>query len=72
MKAGMDFSFSLYFCEIMLRLIIADVNVEHGWLRGLTIPVQLNPSITGAVHIRFLHFFIAHCISAFEPVQDKK
>ena len=32
----------------------------------------LSPLTAGAVHIRFLHFFSAHCISAFKPGQDKK
>ena len=33
---------------------------------------RFNPLTAGAVHIRFLHFFIAHYISAFEPVKKKK
>ena len=31
-----------------------------------------NPLTAGAVHIRFLHFLLAHYISAFKPVEDKK
>ena len=31
-----------------------------------------NPLTAGAVHIRFLHFILAHYISAFKPVKDKK
>ena len=32
---------------------------------------QLNPLTAGAVHIRFLHFLLAHYISAFEHIKDK-
>ena len=32
----------------------------------------LNPLIASAVHIRFLHFILAHYISAFEHIKDKK
>ena len=32
----------------------------------------VKPLTAGAVHIRFLHFLSAHCISAFKPVKDKK
>ena len=32
-------------------------------------PKALNPSTAGAVHIRFLHFILAHYISAFKPVK---
>ena len=32
----------------------------------------INPLTAGAVHIRSLHFLLAHYISAFEPVKDKK
>ena len=31
-----------------------------------------NPLPAGAVHIRFLHFLLAHYISVFKPVKDKK
>ena len=31
-----------------------------------------NPLIAGAVHIRFLHFLLAHYISAFKHIKDKK
>ena len=34
--------------------------------------IIINPSTAGAVHIRFLHFILAHHISAFKPVKDKK
>ena len=27
---------------------------------------------SGAVHIRFLHFILAHYVSAFKPGKDKK
>ena len=33
---------------------------------------RLNPLTAGAVHIRFLHFLLAHYISALKPVRDKK
>ena len=33
---------------------------------------RFNPLTAGDAHIRFLHFFTAHYISAFEPVKDKK
>ena len=33
--------------------------------------VVFNPLTAGAVYIRFLHFLLAHYISAFKPVQDK-
>ena len=31
----------------------------------------LNPLTAGTVYIRFLHFLLAHYISAFKPVKDK-
>ena len=31
-----------------------------------------NPLTAGAVHIRFLHYILAHYISAFKHVKDKK
>ena len=31
-----------------------------------------NPLTAGAVHIRFLHFLLAHYISAFKHIKDKK
>ena len=31
-----------------------------------------NPLLAGAVHIRFVHFILAHYKSAFKPVEDKK
>ena len=34
--------------------------------------LTFNPLTAGAVHIRFLHFILAHYISAFKPVKDKK
>ena len=33
---------------------------------------DINPLTAGAVHIRFLHFILAHYISAFKTVKDKK
>ena len=33
---------------------------------------KFNPLTPGAVYIRFLHFLLAHYISAFKPVKDKK
>ena len=33
---------------------------------------RFNPLTARAVHIRFLLFIIAHYISAFKPVKDKK
>ena len=34
--------------------------------------LALSPLTTGAVHISFLHFILAHYISAFKLVKDKK
>ena len=34
--------------------------------------VFFHPLTAGAVHIRFLQFLLAHYISAFKPVKDKK
>ena len=36
--------------------------IVHHWL---------NPLTAGAVHIRFLHFLLAHHISAFKPDKAK-
>ena len=33
---------------------------------------EFNPLTAGVVHIRFLYFLLAHYISAFKPVKDKK
>ena len=33
---------------------------------------MINPLTAGAVHIRFLHVLLAHYISAFKHVKDKK
>ena len=33
--------------------------------------ITLNPLTSGAFHIHFLHFLLAHYISAFKPVKDK-
>ena len=33
---------------------------------------EINPLTAGAVHIRFLHFLLAHCISAFKHIKGKK
>ena len=33
---------------------------------------SFNPLTAGDVHIRFLHFLLAHYTSAFKPVKDKK
>ena len=33
---------------------------------------SITSSTAGAVYIRFLHFLLAHYISAFKPVKDKK
>ena len=34
--------------------------------------ICISPIPAGAVHIRFLHFILAHYISAFKPVKGKK
>ena len=34
--------------------------------------LKVNPLTAGAVHIRFSRFILAHYISAFKPVKDKK
>ena len=34
--------------------------------------IVFNPLTAAAVHIRILHYLLAHYISAFEPVKDKK
>ena len=34
--------------------------------------VPMNPLTAGAVHTRFLHFLLAHYISAFKHNTDKK
>ena len=33
---------------------------------------DINPLTAGAAYIRFLHFLLAHYISAFKSVKDKK
>ena len=33
---------------------------------------QINPLTAGAFHIRFLHFLLAHYISAIKHINDKK
>ena len=42
-----------------------------GWLQSCKRP-DLDPLTAGAVHIRILHFLLAHYISAFKHVKDKK
>ena len=44
-------------CQLTLCLLIATI-------------VVFNPLTAGAVHIRFLHFSLAHYISALKPVKD--
>ena len=34
--------------------------------------ILLNPLTAGVVHIRFLHFLLAHYISAFKHLKDTK
>ena len=48
-------------------------NKAHGNRRCTKRATQaLNPLTVGAVHIRLLHFLLAHYISTFKPVKDKK
>ena len=44
--------------------------IEGRGTRTSTI-IYVNPSTAGAVRIRFLHFLLAHYMSAFKPVNDK-
>ena len=34
--------------------------------------VSINPLTASAVYIRFLHFLLAHYVSAFKHIKDKK
>ena len=38
----------------------------------ITREVEFNTLTAGAVHVRVLHFLLAHYISAFKHVKDKK
>ena len=51
-------------CNYLLSLVPFSATFESSYC-------FLNPLTAGAVHIRFLHFLLAHYISAFKPVTDK-
>ena len=51
--------------SVMECVLESLVNLKNG-------KISINPLTAGAVHIYFLHFLLAHYISAFKPVKDKK
>ena len=56
----------------MLTTVRQNILIYHLIIEKITAITAFNPLIAGAVHIRFLHFILAHYISAFKPVKDKK
>ena len=49
-----------------------EINIRTNLLVVQTFVVLLNPLTAGAVYIGLLHFLLAHYISVFKPVKDKK
>ena len=65
---------ALYSCADECGL---SVRADRDWPLSLQVCIDLqnifiNPLTAGADHTRFLHFILAHYISAFKPVKDKK
>ena len=67
--------------EILMKVFIVFCSRERVFLMVLlgeigntasSPHICINPIPAGAVHIRFLHFILAHYISVFKPVKDKK
>ena len=48
------------------RILLITVNTPA----VMTTSEVVNPLTAGAVHIRFLHFLLAHYISAFKHIED--